>query len=220
VTDIVVWNEQSTYPGAPYSGTLSFDQVVYTANVYDPSSSATTPIQTNMQVSGVNFTTSGAPVVIEVTPYTVTEFSSCTVLAGAITGNGCYVAHLHAAVSSTTATRLTEDGGAPTSSNSIVIPAGYSGEMVMSGGAHDATNTTNKFPGLDNNILRTIQTKDSGTSSIITNSGGGATSSASGYSQTIGLDSATVPHSLNFTVQDANADPTNWDIYVTIYASH
>jgi hypothetical protein len=144
----------------------------------------------------------------------------CTAQSGEVGEVGCYVAHLTGVVSSTTPTRLTESSGSPSSTNVPTFPAGFQGVMVINGAAHDSTGTVSYFPGLATNVLRTIQVPDSGPASFTTNAGGGSTVSSSGYSQTISLDTTSVPGSLDVTVKDANADPTQWDFWVTIYANN
>lgn len=137
-----------------------------------------------------------------------------------ISSSGCYIAKLYGSISSTAATRLSLDGSnTATTSNQIVIPAGYQAILTINGGAHDPLGTVAYFPGLDSNVLRTIQTTDTGTTNIYSNSGTGTMASSTGYSQTLGVDTTTVPRSLNFTVTDANADATSWDIYALIYVN-
>ena len=91
--------------------------------------------------------------------------------------------------------------------------------MTINGGAHDPLGTIAYFPGLDSNVLRTIQITDAGAANIYSNAGSGSIASSTGYSQTASIDTMTVPESLNFTVTDANTDATSWDIYALIYVN-
>jgi hypothetical protein len=65
-TDIIVWNETSSYPGTQSTATVTFGNQVMSANVFDPTIGTTT-IAAHSNVSNVSLNLIGAPQIIEVT---------------------------------------------------------------------------------------------------------------------------------------------------------
>ena len=139
--------------------------------------------------------------------------AGCTFATGAITAPGCYIYKLYGTTTSTTPLRLTTDGsGVPNSTNTLNMPAGYSINVLINGGAHDPTDTASYFPSFLLDLTREIQRNDAGAISIIT--GGGYVGNASGYNLGVNVDSTN--YGINVTAIAGNADTTKWVVWLTV----